>query len=91
MTIADEKLENARDLVTKLLAGQITPQSHPMLFEEDIVLFSVRTVEQGDPTWLLSQLANTAHPLSGRIEALNNLRDLYEAGYDILYPGERRP
>jgi hypothetical protein len=87
MTISKERLESARTFVANVLAGQITPETEPMLFEEDIVLFNVRTLEKGDPTWVLTQLADPSHPLSGRVEVLNNLRDLFDAGYAILNPG----
>lgn len=82
--MTEERLKSARALVTDVLAGRITPESKPMLFEEDVVLFSVRTVEIEDPAWLLAQLADASYPLSGRIEVLNNLRDLRDAAYAIL-------
>lgn len=78
------RLENARALVADVFAGRITPGSKPMLFEEDVVLFSVRILEQYDPTWLLAELANPNHPISARIEVLRNLRDLHDAGCAIL-------
>jgi hypothetical protein len=78
------RLESARALVTDVLAGRITPESNRMLFDEDVVLFSVRIVEKDDPAWLLAQLANANYPLFGRIEVLNNVRDLYDAAYAIL-------
>jgi hypothetical protein len=78
------RLESARILVADVFAGRITPGSKPMLFEEDVVLFSVRIVEEYEPTWLLAELANPNHPISGRIEVLRNLRDLHDAGCAIL-------
>lgn len=78
------RLESARALVTDVLAGRITPESDAMLFDEDVVLFSVRIVEKDDPAWLLAQLADANHSLCGRIEVLNNLRDLHDAAYAIL-------
>lgn len=78
------RLESARALVTDVLAGRITPESNAMLFDEDVVLFSVRVVEKYDPSWLLAQLSDANHPLSGRIEVLNNLRDLHDAAHAIL-------
>lgn len=91
MTISQERLEDAYTLVTNLLTGQITPETAAILFEEDIVLFTVRTVEKEDPTWLLTQLADERYPFAGRMEVLNNLRDLHAIGYAILHPDRSNP
>jgi hypothetical protein len=59
-------LEPDRTLVLDVLAGAITPETHASVFDEDVLLFSVRRLERDEPTWLLAQLANQEFPFDGR-------------------------
>jgi hypothetical protein len=84
MTYSGERLEQARSLVRDVLAGGVTPETHPWVFDEDLLLFSVRGLEACDPVWLLAQLADTRHPFEGRATVLYDMRDHYERGLEIL-------
>jgi hypothetical protein len=84
MTDAAETPEQARALIRDVLEGGITPETHPWVFEEDMLLFSVRRLEVADPEWLLAQLAETRHPLAVRATILYDMRDHYEQGLEIL-------
>jgi len=62
----EEGLEHDRAFLRRVLAGVVTPDTHPWAFDEDVVQFAVARVEQDDPAWLLAQLADRGHPFDGR-------------------------
>ncbi len=86
MTNDRVQLEPARALVRDVLAGGITPDTHPSVFDDDVLLFSVATVQRADPAWLLTQLADTRYPFAGRANVFYALRDQHqrERGLEIL-------
>ena len=94
MSVSSERLQVARTVVLDVLTGRSTPESDPMRFEDDAVLFSVRIVERADSAWLLAQLADPGNPLAGRVEVLHNLGDTFDEALMILRredPGLARP
>lgn len=48
--------EQEKKLVTQVLQGEISPESHPQLFDEDIVYFAIRTLENHELNWVHQQL-----------------------------------
>jgi hypothetical protein len=84
MNQSRNKLEKASAIISAVLSEQITPEKNPMLFDEDVVMFSICLVEAENPTWLLAQIADPHYPLSGRLTVLNYLRNLYHDALVIL-------
>jgi hypothetical protein len=84
--VTDERLrlQHARELVLDVLSGAISEESHPDLFDDDVVLFSVRLVEKRDPAWLRAQLANGAYPRAARIQVLGDTAELNRQAPEIL-------
>jgi len=89
MSISIEDVDQARELVTRILSGELTYESEPDLFDEDVVLIHVRAVEAYDPRWLLDQLADERYPVSGRREVLYYMRDLRDEGIAALEAAPR--
>ncbi len=79
-----ERLGQDRAFVLEVLAGGVTPETHPWAFDEDTVLFSVRRVEQEDPAWLLAQLAERGHPFDGRAAVFAATRKVRAEALAIL-------
>jgi hypothetical protein len=84
MTDESVRLQQAREVVQQVLSGGVTQESHPHLFDDDVVLFSVRLVETRDPAWLRDQLANSAYARAARIEVLNETAELNAHAQEIL-------
>ena len=65
----DRHASDPRDieLIDHVLAGSIERDSHPWLFDEDVLLFAVRRVEETDPEWLVDRLADRSMTTSGRL------------------------
>lgn len=80
----DRPFYPARDLVQQLLRAEVTQDSDPMLFDEDVVLFAVRYVEKHDPVWLLDRLKDSTLPIEGRVEVVRNLSGLTRQGLKCL-------
>lgn len=71
-------------LVLDVLAGAITPETHASVFDEDVLLFSVRRLERDDPTWLLTQFANREFPFEGRAVVFADTLGVRERALVIL-------
>lgn len=53
-------------LIRSVLAGHVTRDNSPWVFEEDELLFAVARLEKTDPAWLVAALTDRSHPLPGR-------------------------
>ncbi len=82
--MSDSNLIVAREFITRVLSGEITPQTDSFYFQDDIVLKNTVFLEVNDPDWLLAQMADTRYPLSGRICVLSEMRSLYAEAFAIL-------
>jgi hypothetical protein len=80
----EDRLGQDRAFVLEVLAGAITPETHPWAFDEDAVLFSVRRVEYDDPAWLLAQLADRGYPFEGRAAVFAATREVRGQALTIL-------
>jgi hypothetical protein len=76
------RIAAGRELVLRVLRGEITEETHRALFDEDVVWFQVRILERHDLPWLLAQLQNTAFDRTCRELVLANLSQ--EAGNKVL-------
>lgn len=47
---------NEKKLIGEVLSGAVTPDSHPDLFDDDVVYFAVRKLESADFPWLAAEL-----------------------------------
>jgi hypothetical protein len=79
-----ERIERARDILEKTLRGEITEETHPEIFDEDVFHFSVRIIERHDPTWLLEQIEDRRWPAAVRTLIVAWLGDLYSEAFEIL-------
>ena len=77
-------LEQDRALVLDVLAGAITPESHPWVFDEDVLLFSVRRLERDDAGWLLARFADRVFPFDGRAAVFAQTRDVRDRALLML-------
>lgn len=68
-----ERLAAARRMVEQVLRGEVSPDTHPALFEEDVVYFNVNTVEQADVSWLMTQLGNAGFGREARLQVARNM------------------
>lgn len=86
MTNDRMQLEPARALVREVLAGDLAPETHASVFDDDVLLLSVATVQRAEPAWLLAQLADTRYPFAGRANVFYALsdQDQRERGLEIL-------
>jgi hypothetical protein len=80
----DPRLFASRELLLRVLGGEITQESDPMYWDDDAVLFAAAVVEKHDPDWLLAQLADTRWLFDARREILNYTNVLYERAYALL-------
>ncbi|MFI5719615.1 hypothetical protein [Nocardia sp. NPDC051750] len=58
--MGDSELTASRDIVLRLLRGDIDPVRDRVLFMEDIVLFAVARLDEADTEWLLGHVADTS-------------------------------
>lgn len=84
MTEIDPRLGRSRDLVARVLAGEITQDNAREMFEDDVVLIAIRIVEKCDPDWLLGRLADGTLPFAGRLQVLRDLSGLFDRALDLL-------
>lgn len=80
----DETLTSARTFITRYLSGEVNENSHPEIFDDDILMFAVGTLDEGDPEWILRQLADQRWPVERRVEIFGPMRIHYAEGYKIL-------
>src|SRR5262249_21747689 len=66
MTNDSERIANSRAIASRVLSGEMTPESDPAAFDEDVVYFAVRTLEEHDSEWLLAEARDRRHPFAGR-------------------------
>lgn len=78
------QLELDRTLVLDVMCGAVTEDSHPALFDEDVVLFAVRRMEASDPDWLLARIADESLPRAGRQQVAGDTDVLSQACFQIL-------
>ncbi|MDR7169056.1 hypothetical protein J2W56_002797 [Nocardia kruczakiae] len=55
-------LSASKDIVLRLLRGDLDAERDRMMFEEDIVLFALLRLDDKEPEWLLREIANTSWP-----------------------------
>lgn len=83
MTIPS-KLDSSREVITEFLRGEIDLENEPAIVEDDILFLAVARVEEGDPDWVLRQLANQAWPVDLRAQILQLMATHYPEGHAIL-------
>lgn len=71
--MAHERLEAARENVLKVLQGELTPDSHPAYFEDDLFYFDINVVEREDYDWLEGELSSETHTLERRLAVATQL------------------
>ncbi len=79
----DLRLEPARQVVERVLAGDLTDDDSA-LFQDDVVLICVRIVEKHDPKWLMAKLADSTLPLAGRLQVVRDLSRCFSEGLALL-------
>jgi hypothetical protein len=73
MSFTPERIARARALVLRVLRGELTPDSHRMEFEEDLVNNAVCVMEASEPEWLLRELRDRRYPIAGRSNVASGL------------------
>lgn len=68
-----DRLEIAREMTTQVLKGDITYKTDHMIFDEDLLYFNVRLLEQHDPVWLQSQMAKPEYNEQSKQEVAINI------------------
>ena len=71
--MSGERLAQAREMIDGVLQGKITAQTHPAVFQDDLLYLNVRLVEQGDWPWLQGRLGDKGVPRERRLEIVSNL------------------
>jgi hypothetical protein len=59
-------IERARETVLGVLRGDLTPDTHPGVFEDDILYFAVERLGRQDASWLETELLSSEHGLNER-------------------------
>jgi hypothetical protein len=82
--MATDRLADAKKMILDVLRGVMTPENGPWVFDDDLLLLSVRYVEERDLAWLKSKVSNPAYDKKNRIEVGMNMtlegrRELDEA------------
>jgi hypothetical protein len=61
-----ETIERAKTLILRVLAGTVTPETDPAVFDDDLLYFGVAVVEQNDPDWIYGACANELYTIQAR-------------------------
>ena len=72
-TSLEDRLTTARDMIIKVLEGIITYRSDRHVFDDDLLYFNVRIIEEFDLKWLHSQLARPEYDEQARQEVIINM------------------
>jgi hypothetical protein len=86
---AGDRLDPARELVTRFLSGELTQETAPEIFEDDAFMFAVAKLDEQDPEWLLRRLADRRLPVSQRVAVLGPMVMHYAEGHALL--GQEAP
>jgi hypothetical protein len=73
-------MSEPRALVEQLLAGEITEESAPHIFEDDLLYLQVAALEKSDGEWLLARVMDRAVPLERRLTLVRQMSALHEQG-----------
>jgi hypothetical protein len=68
-----DRLEIAREMIIKVLKGDITYETDRMVFDEDLLYLNVRLLEQHDFEWLQLELAKPEHNEQAKREVTINM------------------
>jgi len=72
-TSLEDRLMIARDMIIKVLEATTTYKSDQHIFDDDLLYFNVRIIEEFDFKWLQSQLARPEYDEQARQEVLINM------------------
>ena len=72
-TSLEDRLMIARDMIMKVLEGTITYRSHRYVFDEDLLYFNVRIIQEFDLEWLQAQLERPEYDEQAKQEVLINM------------------
>jgi hypothetical protein len=73
-----------QQLIEDVLAGNVTPLTHPWVFDDDALLFAVRRIEAADPGWLLGQLGDRAVLFERRVAVFAETRLVRDQAMTLL-------
>lgn len=79
-----EKIDAARNIVTRFLRGELNPEQNPEFFDEDILRFAIARLDIRDTAWLLAQVASIEWPRELRSEIASMILAHYEEGQTLL-------
>jgi len=54
----EDFMQSAKTLVVEVLEGKVTPESHPAVFDDDVLYMRVRFLETEAKDWLFAELKN---------------------------------
>jgi hypothetical protein len=77
-------VSDARALVEQLLAGEVTEENAPHLFEDDVLYLRVATLEKSDADWLLDRVRDRDVPLERRLSLVRQMSALHERAMAIV-------
>jgi|GEM_PF-1891870 len=60
--------QDAQALVLDVLKGVVTEDSHPHVFDDDLLYFGVRNLEANDMAWLKTQLTDDGFDKDARMQ-----------------------
>jgi hypothetical protein len=72
-TILEDRLMIARDMIMKVLEGTITYGSDQYVFDEDLLYFNARIIQEFDLEWLQAQLARPEYDEQAKQEVFINM------------------
>ena len=81
--MSNNRLSHARKTIEDVLCGEITEQSHPWVFDDDLLHFNVQLLERQDWAWLQDRLADGSVPRGRRLTIASQLSP---AGQGVVRP-----
>tara|TARA_Y100001934_G_C11827743_1_gene529111 strand:- start:68 stop:313 length:246 start_codon:yes stop_codon:yes gene_type:complete len=68
--MSDDFMQDAKTLVVEVLEGKVRPESHPAVFEDDLLYMRVRFLETEAKDWLFTELKNDRYMREYRDEVI---------------------
>ena len=68
--MSEDFMQDAKTLVVEVLEGKVNPESHPGVFDDDVLYMRVRFLETEAQDWLFAELKNDRYMPAHREEII---------------------
>ena len=68
--MSEDFMQDAKTLVVEVLEGKVNPESHPGVFDDDVLYMRVRFLETEAQDWLFAELKNDRYMQAYRDEVI---------------------